>query len=413
MASASVTSSRRRRPTPRTPRSTCRCSRSRASTTTTRRSRAAGPHQAGSEHRFRLGRRLAASSRSQPTTSRCAGRRLRSSAPAGTSSRRSPTTVSGSTSTESGSSVNGSARRARSSARSSTSPKASTRSRWSTSTAGWGALVSLGWDSLPEQPSDAWRAQYWNVPGLGPITIPPPRRSSCATRNRSTTTGGRARPARGIANDRFVARWTRTLSFSPGDYEFAVTADDGVRLYVDGERVIDKWIDQAQTTYRATVPLDGGPHNIVMEYYEQGAGAVARPELFPRRRSTRDRVPGRVLEHAHGQREPDLPDRPPRAGARRRDARLRLGRRLSRSRDRAGPVHGSVDEDGGALGRRLPVQRRPRRRHPRVHRQRAGGQQVDARQRAVQRRQGHPERRPPAAGRVLRARRRSASRVHL
>ena len=40
------------------------------------------------------------------------------------------------------------------------------------------------------------------------------------------------------------------MSFAPGDYEFAVTADDGVRLYVDGVRVIDKWIDQAPTTYR-------------------------------------------------------------------------------------------------------------------------------------------------------------------
>ena len=66
------------------------------------------------------------------------------------------------------------------------------------------------------------------------------------------------------------------MSFAPGDYEFAVTADDGVRLYVDGVRVIDRWIDQAPTTYRATLPLDGGPHKVVMEYYENGGGAVAR-----------------------------------------------------------------------------------------------------------------------------------------
>jgi len=66
------------------------------------------------------------------------------------------------------------------------------------------------------------------------------------------------------------------MSFAPGDYEFAVTADDGVRLYVDGVLVIDKWIDQAATTYRTTVPLDGAPHKIVMEYYENGGGATAR-----------------------------------------------------------------------------------------------------------------------------------------
>jgi len=73
-----------------------------------------------------------------------------------------------------------------------------------------------------------------------------------------------------------VARWTRKMSFAPGDYEFAVTADDGVRLYVDGVRVIDKWVDQPPTTYRTTLPLDGGPHEIMMEYYENSGGAVAR-----------------------------------------------------------------------------------------------------------------------------------------
>ena len=87
---------------------------------------------------------------------------------------------------------------------------------------------------------------------------------------------GDGSPGEGIGANRFVARWSRTMSFAPGDYEFAVTADDGVRLYVDGVRVIDKWIDQAPTTYRTTLPLDGGPHKIVMEYYENGGGAVAR-----------------------------------------------------------------------------------------------------------------------------------------
>ena len=73
-----------------------------------------------------------------------------------------------------------------------------------------------------------------------------------------------------------MARWTRTLNLTPGDYEFAATGDDGVRLYVDGVRVIDAWVDQGPTTYRQTLPLDGGPHKVVMDYYENGSGAVAR-----------------------------------------------------------------------------------------------------------------------------------------
>jgi hypothetical protein len=49
-----------------------------------------------------------------------------------------------------------------------------------------------------------------------------------------------------------------------------------VRLTVDGVRVIDRWIDQSPTTYRTTLDLDGGPHHVTMEYYENGGGAVAK-----------------------------------------------------------------------------------------------------------------------------------------
>ena len=178
---------------------------------------------------------------------------------------------------------------------------------------GGGATAALSWDSALDQPSDAYRAQYWNAPP-GVQRDPRARRpSSRATRTRSTTTGARARRAQASRTNRFVARWTRTMSFAPGDYEFAVTADDGVRLYVDGVRVIDKWIDQAPTTYRTTLPLDGGPHTIVMEYYENGGGATARLDYSrvgdP---PADDRVPRGVLEHAgrHGRRPASRPARP-------------------------------------------------------------------------------------------------------
>ncbi len=139
---------------------------------------------------------------------------------------------------------------------------------------GGDATAALSWDAAPTQASDTYRAEYWNVPGLPAIpgTTPDLARDEEAVDH----DWGAGSPAAGIAADRFVARWTRTMSFAPGDYEFAVTADDGVRLYVDGVRVIDKWIDQSPTTYRTTLPLDGGPHKIVMEYYENGGGAVAR-----------------------------------------------------------------------------------------------------------------------------------------
>lgn len=75
-----------------------------------------------------------------------------------------------------------------------------------------------------------------------------------------------------IPTDHFSVRWTKTSSFASGNYTFFVTADDGVRLKVDGKIVIDKWIDQKATTYAVTLPLSAGNHVIVMEYYESGGG---------------------------------------------------------------------------------------------------------------------------------------------
>jgi glucose/arabinose dehydrogenase/PKD repeat protein len=142
---------------------------------------------------------------------------------------------------------------------------------------GGDAAASLTWDSAPVQPSDSYRAEYWNAPEGG-YAIPGSAPDVVRDEDAIDHDWGADSPDPRISANRFLARWTRTISVAPGDYEFAATADDGVRLYVDGVRVIDKWIDEGPTTYRTTLPLDGGPHRIVMEYYENGGGAVARLE---------------------------------------------------------------------------------------------------------------------------------------
>ena len=77
--------------------------------------------------------------------------------------------------------------------------------------------------------------------------------------------------------DRFSARWTRTLSLDAGTWRFTVTGDDGVRLWVDEQLLVDRWIDQAPTTYTKDVSLaEGRTHAVRLEYYENGGGALAR-----------------------------------------------------------------------------------------------------------------------------------------
>ena len=78
-----------------------------------------------------------------------------------------------------------------------------------------------------------------------------------------------------IPSDNFSVRWTRTMHFERGAYRFRVAADDGVRLYVDGRRIIDAWWDQGTTTYESgAIHLSGGNHTVKLEYYEHGGAAV-------------------------------------------------------------------------------------------------------------------------------------------
>ncbi|MEK7150828.1 MAG: PQQ-dependent sugar dehydrogenase, partial [Patescibacteria group bacterium] len=86
---------------------------------------------------------------------------------------------------------------------------------------------------------------------------------------------GGGSPDATINTDNFSVRWTKTQSFAAGSHIFTATADDGIRLWVDNQLVIDKWIDQGETAYNASVILTNGNHDIKMEYYENGGGAVA------------------------------------------------------------------------------------------------------------------------------------------
>jgi len=81
-------------------------------------------------------------------------------------------------------------------------------------------------------------------------------------------------PAEGIGADRFSARWTKSLTFKSGGYRFRVRADDGVRLWVDGDLLIDEWHDSSATTYEREVYLAAGQHTVRVDYYEAEGEAL-------------------------------------------------------------------------------------------------------------------------------------------
>jgi hypothetical protein len=130
------------------------------------------------------------------------------------------------------------------------------------------AGVRLWWEPKGGYPD--WRGEYWSNRSL--------RGDPALIRNDQEIRFNweMESPASGLPQDGFSARWRRRLTFSPGSYQFNAKADDGIRVYVDGRRVLDKWYDSAGTeTHRVTVPLQG-EHTITVEYYENRFSAKVR-----------------------------------------------------------------------------------------------------------------------------------------
>ena len=93
---------------------------------------------------------------------------------------------------------------------------------------------------------------------------------------------GNGSPASAIAANTFSARWTGQIESRYSEtYTFRTTTDDGVRLWVNDQLIIDGFIDQAPTSYEGTIALVAGEKtDIRLEYYENGGGAVAQLSWF-------------------------------------------------------------------------------------------------------------------------------------
>lgn len=81
--------------------------------------------------------------------------------------------------------------------------------------------------------------------------------------------------------DNFSVRFTKVMNFAAGDHTFTLMGDDGIRLFVDGNKLIDKWIDQGITEYSAKINLSEGSHTVVVEYYEHTGGATVKLRWTP------------------------------------------------------------------------------------------------------------------------------------
>ncbi|NJN96666.1 MAG: hypothetical protein HC875_22410 [Anaerolineales bacterium] len=115
-----------------------------------------------------------------------------------------------------------------------------------------------------------WRAEYFGNADVaaGPVVI---RDDSAVDFN-----WGSGVPMPGLPADNFSVRWSRSLAFDEGLYRLHILMDDGARLWLDDQLVIDSWKDGSLREVTADRQLAGGNHSLRLEYYERSGDAAIR-----------------------------------------------------------------------------------------------------------------------------------------
>jgi hypothetical protein len=82
-------------------------------------------------------------------------------------------------------------------------------------------------------------------------------------------------PGSGMPGSNFTVKWNQTSYLEAGTYRFSATVDDGIRVYVDNQIVLDAWrVGPALSVY-GDIQLGTGWHTIRVEYFQEGGVAVA------------------------------------------------------------------------------------------------------------------------------------------
>lgn len=83
-------------------------------------------------------------------------------------------------------------------------------------------------------------------------------------------------PAPGVQREYFSVRWTGKL-YAPttGKYRFSATVDDGVRIWVNGKKVIDEWRKQDDIQFVGEITLQAKRYyDLKIEYYNDWKGSI-------------------------------------------------------------------------------------------------------------------------------------------
>lgn len=127
-----------------------------------------------------------------------------------------------------------------------------------------------------------WQAEYFANPDLQ--GEPTARR----VESEIQFAWGQGSPDPALPTDHFSARFTGEIGPMPqgGLLQLVAGADDGVRVWVDGEIVIDAWRKQGYTEFRAALDVEAGQRlKVKIEYFEDvGQAALDLGWVTPDRR---------------------------------------------------------------------------------------------------------------------------------
>ncbi|GIG87942.1 alpha-L-fucosidase [Plantactinospora endophytica] len=116
------------------------------------------------------------------------------------------------------------------------------------------------------------KAEYWNnttFAGTPTVTRTDP------TVNYAWRFSGS--PAPSIGTDNFASRWTGSIEPRYSErYTFTAVSDDTVRLWIDGQLVIDNAVPHAPSVDQGSVTLTAGRHDIRLEQTDQGGSAYMK-----------------------------------------------------------------------------------------------------------------------------------------
>jgi len=124
-------------------------------------------------------------------------------------------------------------------------------------------------------PGDHWKGEYFNNAYLAGSPV---RTSDEGISDSLNYDWGGGAPSSAcnqiIFPDYFSVRWTRMVDFAPAAYRFTVTVDNGVRLWVGGQLIIDSWAELPPRTLTGNANFStAGKREIKLEFFETSGGA--------------------------------------------------------------------------------------------------------------------------------------------